>query len=170
MGLVENIVRFSWAHISSLSRSLWMASLPSIVSTVPPSLVSSANLLRVFAICLVHTLSISATVSYIDHLSLSPRFFLFRSLVKGRELVLVLSTLLSSNSKDDSHPSLFDSVLIVNPLPFPTHLLREMIPAPKSHMAIFAFFPFSCFSWFLLPWPKMYVEATAGVFSRTCKH
>ena len=43
-----NLIRFSWAHFSSLSRSLWMASLPSSVLTAPLSLVSSANLLRVY--------------------------------------------------------------------------------------------------------------------------
>ena len=42
-----NLVRFSWAHFSSLSRSLWMASLLSNVLTALLSLVSSANLLRV---------------------------------------------------------------------------------------------------------------------------
>jgi len=38
-----NLFRFSWAHFSSLSRSLWMASLPSSVLTAPLSLVLSAN-------------------------------------------------------------------------------------------------------------------------------
>ncbi|KAK4811770.1 LOW QUALITY PROTEIN: hypothetical protein QYF61_005338 [Mycteria americana] len=42
-----NFMSFARAHLSSLSRSLWMASLPSRVSTTPLSLVSSANLLRV---------------------------------------------------------------------------------------------------------------------------
>ena len=42
-----NFVRFLWAHSSSLSRALSMASLPSRVPTAPLSLVSSANLLRV---------------------------------------------------------------------------------------------------------------------------
>jgi len=42
-----NFMRFTQAHLSSLSSSLWMASLPSSVSTTPHSLVSSANSLRV---------------------------------------------------------------------------------------------------------------------------
>ena len=41
---------FTRAYLSSLSRSLWMASLPSAVSITLPSLVSSANLLRVYSI------------------------------------------------------------------------------------------------------------------------
>jgi len=45
-----NFVRFSRAHVSCLSRSLWMVSLPSVVLTAPHSLVSSANLLRVHLI------------------------------------------------------------------------------------------------------------------------
>lgn len=44
-----NLIRFSWAHFSSLSRSLWIASLPSTVITVPPRLVLS-NLLRIHLI------------------------------------------------------------------------------------------------------------------------
>ena len=43
--------------LSSLSRSLWMASLPSSVSATPHSLVSSANLLRVHSV----PLSVSPT-------------------------------------------------------------------------------------------------------------
>ncbi|KAK4815602.1 hypothetical protein QYF61_004817 [Mycteria americana] len=50
-------MRFTWADLSSLSRTLWMASLPSRVSTTPLSLVSSANLLRVHSI----PLSVSVT-------------------------------------------------------------------------------------------------------------
>ena len=42
-----NLMRFTWAPLSSLLRSLWMASLPSNVSTAPLSLVPSANLLGV---------------------------------------------------------------------------------------------------------------------------
>jgi len=42
-----NFRRFAWAHLSSLPRSLWMAALPSSLSTAPHSSVSSANLLRV---------------------------------------------------------------------------------------------------------------------------
>ncbi|XP_074718070.1 cytochrome b5 reductase 4 isoform X1 [Strix uralensis] len=48
-----NFVRFARAHLSSLSRSLWMTSLPSSVSTALHSFsksVSSANLLRVHSI------------------------------------------------------------------------------------------------------------------------
>jgi len=41
-------------HFSSLSRSLWMTSHPSGVSTAPLSLVSSANLLKVHSISLSH--------------------------------------------------------------------------------------------------------------------
>ena len=40
-----NFLRFTQAHPSSLSRSLWMASLPSSMSTTLHSLVLSANLL-----------------------------------------------------------------------------------------------------------------------------
>ena len=43
-------VRFIWAHCSSLSRSLWMASHPSGVLTVSQNLLSSVNLLRVHSI------------------------------------------------------------------------------------------------------------------------
>lgn len=39
-------MRFLWAHFSSLSSSLWMASCPSVVSSVPHSFVPSAVLLR----------------------------------------------------------------------------------------------------------------------------
>jgi len=42
-----NLMRFSWALCSRLSKSLWIASHPSGVSIVPHSLVSSADLLRV---------------------------------------------------------------------------------------------------------------------------
>ena len=42
-----NLIRFTQAHLLSLSRSFWMASLPFNVSTTQLSLVSSANLLRV---------------------------------------------------------------------------------------------------------------------------
>ena len=45
-----NLVRFTWAHSSGLSRPLWMVFLPSVVSSAPLSLVSSANLLRVHSI------------------------------------------------------------------------------------------------------------------------
>ena len=45
-----NLIRFRWANFLNLSRFLWMASLPSAVSTAPLSLVSSANLLRVHSI------------------------------------------------------------------------------------------------------------------------
>jgi len=42
-----NLIRFLSAQFSSLSRSRWMAAQPAGVSTTPPSLVSSANWLRV---------------------------------------------------------------------------------------------------------------------------
>ena len=42
-----NFIRFLSAQLSSLSRSCWMAAQPSGVSSTLPSLVSSANLLRV---------------------------------------------------------------------------------------------------------------------------
>jgi len=45
-----NFMRLAWAHFSNLSWSLWIASLPSSMSTAPLSLVSSANLLRVRSI------------------------------------------------------------------------------------------------------------------------
>ena len=51
-----NLIRFIWAHFSSLSRSLWMTFLPSSVSTAVLSSVSSANLLRVHVIPLSMTL------------------------------------------------------------------------------------------------------------------
>jgi len=44
------LITFLWAHFWSLSRSLWMAYLPSFKSTAPFSLVSSANLLRLHSI------------------------------------------------------------------------------------------------------------------------
>ena len=45
-----NFIRFTLTKFSSLSRSLWMASLPSVVPTVPLSLVSSGNQLRAHSI------------------------------------------------------------------------------------------------------------------------
>ncbi|KAK4807049.1 hypothetical protein QYF61_018390 [Mycteria americana] len=45
-----NLMKFTWTHFSKLSRSIWMASLLSSISTAPLSLVSSANLLRVHSI------------------------------------------------------------------------------------------------------------------------
>ena len=45
-------MRFTWAHISSLSRSLWMKSCPSGVSAVPLRLVSYADLLKVHLVLL----------------------------------------------------------------------------------------------------------------------
>jgi len=45
-----NVIPFTSAQRSNLSRSLWGASLPSGRSTLPPSLVSSANLLKVHSI------------------------------------------------------------------------------------------------------------------------
>ena len=45
-----NFMRFTWAHLSSLSRSLWMASLPCSILFTPHSLVSCANLLRLHSI------------------------------------------------------------------------------------------------------------------------
>ena len=47
-----NLIRFSHIHFWSLSRSPWMASLPSIVSIAPLSLLRSAALLRVQSISL----------------------------------------------------------------------------------------------------------------------
>ena len=47
-----DIIRFTCAHFSSLSRFLWMPSFSSVVWTAPLSLVSSANLLRVHLILL----------------------------------------------------------------------------------------------------------------------
>ncbi|KAK4810657.1 hypothetical protein QYF61_007394 [Mycteria americana] len=49
---LENLMRFIQAHFSSLSRSLWMTSRTSGMSTAPLSLVSSANFLRVHLISL----------------------------------------------------------------------------------------------------------------------
>ena len=45
-----NLVRFTQAYFSSFSRSLWMVSCPSGVSTTPLRLVSSLNFLRVHLI------------------------------------------------------------------------------------------------------------------------
>ena len=50
-----NLVRFTGPHFLSLPRSLWMVSLPSVVSTVPLSLLSSVNLLRVHSIPLCYS-------------------------------------------------------------------------------------------------------------------
>jgi len=44
-----NLINFTWAQFSSLSKSFWIASLPSIVETAPFSLMSSATLLRVLS-------------------------------------------------------------------------------------------------------------------------
>ena len=46
-----NSMRFLSAQLSHLSRTCWMAAQPSGVSTTPPSLVSSVNLLRVHSVC-----------------------------------------------------------------------------------------------------------------------
>lgn len=45
-----NPKNFLWAHFSSLSRSLWMASQPSVELTTLLSFMSNANLLRVHLI------------------------------------------------------------------------------------------------------------------------
>jgi len=45
-----NFMQLAWVHLSSLPRSLWMASLPSSVSTVSLRLVASASFLRVHAV------------------------------------------------------------------------------------------------------------------------
>ena len=52
-----NLIRYTRAHFLSLSRFLWIGFLPSVVSTTPLSLVSSASLLRVHLI----PLSMSST-------------------------------------------------------------------------------------------------------------
>ena len=52
-----NFMRFTQAHLSSLSRSLWMAFLPSSVWTTPHNLVLSADLLRVYSIPLSMSLT-----------------------------------------------------------------------------------------------------------------
>ncbi|KAK4827087.1 LOW QUALITY PROTEIN: hypothetical protein QYF61_014189 [Mycteria americana] len=64
-----NLMRFTQAHFSSLSRSLWMVSHPSDVSTAPLSLMSSANLLRVHSIPLSMSLMkiLNSTGPTIDH-------------------------------------------------------------------------------------------------------
>ncbi|KAK4807231.1 LOW QUALITY PROTEIN: hypothetical protein QYF61_024351 [Mycteria americana] len=65
-----NLMKFTWAHFSSLSRSLWMASLLSSISTAPLSLVSSANLLRVHSIPLSMSLMKTQTSSqFLIHLT-----------------------------------------------------------------------------------------------------
>ena len=51
-----SLIWFIWAHFSNFSRSLWVTSLPSIVSVAPLYLVSSANLLRVHSIPLSQSL------------------------------------------------------------------------------------------------------------------
>jgi len=64
-----NLMRFTWAHFSRLSRSLWMASHLSGVSTAPLSLVSSADLLRVHSVPLSRSLmkTLSSTHPSMDH-------------------------------------------------------------------------------------------------------
>ena len=49
-GFMLNIMRFTWTHCLSLSRSLWLTSHPSGLSTAPHSLVSPANLLTMHSI------------------------------------------------------------------------------------------------------------------------
>ena len=50
-----NLIRFMLVHLSSYPRSPWMASLPFIVSAVPPILLWSANLLgKNWSHCLCH--------------------------------------------------------------------------------------------------------------------
>jgi len=44
-----NVMRFAQAHLSNLSGQLWMASLPSSVSTAPHSLVLLADLVRMYS-------------------------------------------------------------------------------------------------------------------------
>jgi len=50
--VLYNFVKFAWTHLSSQSRSLWRASVPSNMSTATCRLVFSANLLRVHLILL----------------------------------------------------------------------------------------------------------------------
>ena len=50
------LVRFLWDHFPSLSKSPWMVLLPSIMSTAPFNLASSANSLRVHSIPLSRSL------------------------------------------------------------------------------------------------------------------
>ena len=45
-----NLMKFSWTYYLSLSRSLWMATHPTGVSTTPHTLVPSNNLLKVHLI------------------------------------------------------------------------------------------------------------------------
>ena len=51
-----NIMKFSWTHCSSLSRSLWVSTHPSSVLTTSHSLVLFANLLRVHSAPLLMSL------------------------------------------------------------------------------------------------------------------
>ena len=44
-------MRFLLVQFSSLSTSLWTAAQPSGVSAIPPSFVSSVDVLRVFELC-----------------------------------------------------------------------------------------------------------------------
>ena len=64
-----NLIQFTWAHFSSMSRSLWLVSLPCMVSTTPLSLVLSANLLGVLLISLTVSLikMLKSTGPKIDH-------------------------------------------------------------------------------------------------------
>lgn len=70
-----NFMKFTQAHLSSLSRSLWMESLPSSVLTAPHSLVSLADWLREHLIhcpCSAKELnSISTSTDSEKHLSLA---------------------------------------------------------------------------------------------------
>ena len=52
-----NFMRYSWSHLTGLSRSLWLASLPSSILLTPVGLVSLANLLRVHSIPLFISLT-----------------------------------------------------------------------------------------------------------------
>lgn len=62
-----NFVRFLAAHFSRLSKSLWMAMPPSIISSTPPSSMSPAYLLR------VHSVPLSKPLLKMLHRSVDPK-------------------------------------------------------------------------------------------------
>ena len=60
-----NLIQFTCTHFSSLSMSLQMASITSVVSTSPFSLMSSLNLLRVYSIPLSMSLLTNVPIEYL---------------------------------------------------------------------------------------------------------
>ena len=128
-----NLIRFLSAHLSSLSRSRWMAAQPASVSTTPPSLVSSANWLRVHSNrqsvvgwlkrrgtgCCAESFSINCSDSLLQ-------FFLFTDLLQHNSPVPGGQK--KKNSEDVQHGNLVTKLW----------LLPENFPDLRPHPARYA--------------------------------